>query len=193
MIADIEIIRGLQATAKERTEQEKNLYKQYEYFIHEGCKKYKLVHDDSFSAYSDAVLSTILTIVSNKFDGHSSLKTYLFQIFSNKCIDLVRKNTTNKHQVHQTMEIPELMVQLPDNARTIIERLIDQQKLAAVKEHLQMIGDKCKEILLLFEDGFTDKQIAEQLQYNSSAVAKTTRLRCLDRLKGLMAHLQNRV
>lgn len=186
MIADIVIIRGLQAGAKERTEQEKNLYLQFEYFIHEGCKKYNLVNDDSFSAYSDAVLSAILNIVSNRFDGHSSLKTYLFQIFSNKCIDLVRKNTTNKQQVHQTMEIPELMEQLPDNARTIIERLIDQQKLTAIKENLQRIGDKCKEVLLLFEDGYTDKQIAEQLQYNSSAVAKTTRLRCLDKLRGRM-------
>ena len=84
------------------------------------------------------------------------------------------------------MEIPELMGQLPDNARTIIERLIDQQNMATIKENLQMIGGKCMEILLLFEDGYTDKQIAEQLQYNSSAVAKTTRLRCLERLKDRM-------
>ncbi len=193
MIADIEILRGLQSNIKERAEQEKNLYRQYDYFINEGCKKFNIIYDDSFSAYSDAVLSAILNIVSNRFDGHSSIKTYLFQIFSNKCIDLVRKNTTNKQQVHQTMEIPELLGQLPDSARTTIEKLIEQQKMAAIKEQLQMIGDKCKEILLLFEDGYTDKQIAEQLQYNSSAVAKTTRLRCLERLKDRMARLMNRV
>ena len=191
MIADIEIIRGLQSNTKERTEQEKKLYRQYDYFINEGCKKFNLIYDDSFSAYSDAVLSAILNVVSNRFDGHSSIKTYLFQIFSNKCIDLVRKNTTNKQQVHQTMEIPELLDQLPDNARSTIEKLIEQQKLKSITEHLQMIGEKCKEILLLFEDGYTDKQTAEELQYNSSAVAKTTRLRCLERLKGRMAHLLN--
>jgi RNA polymerase sigma-70 factor (ECF subfamily) len=171
---------------KERAVQEKNLYLQYDYFINEGCKKFNLQHDDSFSAYSDAVLSAILNIVSNRFDGHASLKTYLFQIFSNKCIDLVRKSTTNKQQVHQTMEIPELLGQLPDSARTTIEKLIDQQKMAAMRAQLQMIGEKCKEILLLFEDGYTDKQIAEQLHYNSSAVAKTTRLRCLEKLKDRM-------
>ncbi len=186
---DPQILQGLKGGSKERTEQEKNLYRQYNYFIDEGCRKYHLIYDDSFSAYSDALLSAIHNIVSGRFDGRSSIKTYLFQIFSNKCIDLVRKNTTNKQQVHQTMAIPDLLGQLPDNAGNAVQKLIDRQKMDALKKQLETIGEKCKQILLLFEDGFTDREIAEELEYNNAAVAKTTRLRCLEKLKEKMVGL----
>jgi RNA polymerase sigma-70 factor (ECF subfamily) len=48
---------------------------------------------------------------------------------------------------------------------------------------LDVLGDKCRQILLLFEDGFTDREIALELSYNSAAVAKTTRIRCIEKLK----------
>ena len=179
-------MQGLTSGYKERIEQEKNLYRQYSYFINEGCRKYNLSYDDSFSAYSDALLSALHNIAANRFDGHSSLKTYLFQIFLNKCIDLIRKNTTNKQRVYQTIEVPELLGQLPDHARTAVEKIIDRQKQDAIKQNLELIGQKCKEILLLFEDGLTDREIAIELSYNTSAVAKTTRLRCLEKLREKM-------
>jgi DNA-binding NarL/FixJ family response regulator len=35
----------------------------------------------------------------------------------------------------------------------------------------------------MFEDGLTDKEIAQELSYNNAAVVKTTRLRCLEKLR----------
>ncbi len=181
--SDSNIIERLTASHIERSRQEKMLYEEYFYFINEGCRKYKLTHEDSFSAYSDAFLSATVNIVSGRFDGRSSIKTYLFQIFSNKCIDLVRKNTTNKHQVFKTMEMPELMNRLPDGAKNVVERILNREKKMAVQESLGKIGDKCKQLLLMFEDGYTDKEIAGQLNYSNAAVVKTTRLRCLEKLR----------
>ena len=186
---DQQILNGLKAGYKARTAQEEVLYLQFRYFIDEGCRKYSLNNDDSSSAYSDAVLSTINNVINDHFDGRSSIKTYLYQIFSNKCIDLVRKNTTNKQSVHQSTSAPELLGHLPDGVRGTIEKLIDEQKRKAVKIYLATIGEKCKEILLLFEDGLTDREIAEELSYNTAAVAKTTRLRCLEKLRGNMSDL----
>ncbi|MEP6465121.1 MAG: hypothetical protein ABJB05_02395, partial [Parafilimonas sp.] len=105
MEQDTTILHGLKSDYAERCRQEKLFYHQFYYFIDEGCRKYNLNYDDSFSAYSDALLSAIHNIIDNRFDGRSSIKTYLYQIFSNKCIDLVRKNTTNKQQVHKTMPV----------------------------------------------------------------------------------------
>ena len=183
---DTEIINNLTAGYAERSKQEKKLYEEYFYFVNEGCRKYSLTHEDSFSAYSDAFLSALLNIVNGRFDGRSSIKTYLFQIFSNKCIDLIRKSTTNKQQVFKTMELPELMNQLPDAARNAVEKMMSQEQRLAVKETMEKIGERCKELLLLFEDGYTDKEIAEHLNYNNAAVVKTTRLRCLDKLREKM-------
>jgi len=181
--ADITIIQGLKADYTERCKQEKMLYQSYRYFVEEGCRKYRLTYEDSFSAYSDAFLSAVHNIINDRFDGHSSIKTYFYQIFSNKCIDLVRKNATNKNEVHKAIPLPDMLNQLPNDAKTIIESMMNKELKDKIKVQLEMLGEKCKEILLLFEDGLTDKEIAEQLSYNNAAVAKTTRLRCLEKLK----------
>ena len=180
---DSDILFGLKAGYKQRTAYEKILYNQYAYFIDEGRRKQNITYDESFSAYSDAVLSAIHNIINNHFDGRSSIKTYLYQIFSNKCIDLVRKSTTNKHQVHKTMPVPEMMNQLPDNTKTSIERLMNSELKAKIMVQLNTIGKKCKDLLLMFEDGLTDKEIAQELSYNNAAVVKTTRLRCLEKIR----------
>ena len=81
------------------------------------------------------------------------------------------------------MPVADAMNQLPDNAKNTIEKLVTSELKANVKKQLETIGAKCKEILLMFEDGLTDKEIAEQLSYSNAAVVKTTRLRCLDKLR----------
>ena len=183
---DQEIVEGLASGYSRRQAFEKELYSKYNYFIDEGCRKYKMSFDDSFSAYSDAVLSVIHNVIDSSFANRSSLKTYLYKVFTNKCIDFIRKKTTIKEKVNVSALEPELLGQLPDSAKIVIERLIDNQKMFAVKQYLTEIGEKCKQILLLFQDGYSDKEIAEQLAYNSPSVAKVTRLRCLDKIREKM-------
>ena len=186
MQEDRDIIEGLRSGFRERASYEKILYLKYNYFIREGSRKYSISQEDSFSAYSDAVLSAILNIVNDKFDGQSSLKTYLFRVFCNKCIDLVRKNSINKERTNHSTSVPELLGQLPDKTRSVIEQLIHRDIRKAVWESLEQIGEKCKEVLLFFEDGYSDREIAEKLAYNSAAVVKTTRLRCLEKIRERM-------
>jgi RNA polymerase sigma factor (sigma-70 family) len=182
---DTPIIQGLKGSDRERQKQENVLYTENEYLIiKEGCHKHRLSYDESKSAYHDALMSVVENIILDRFDGNSSIKTYLYKIFSHKCIDQIRKNTTNKSGVHNTVPLPDLVDQLPDGSRTIVESIMTQQLKDKVKEQLMVLGEKCKEILLLYEDGLTDKEIAEQLSYNNAAVAKTTRLRCLEKLRG---------
>lgn len=183
---DALIFNGLISNHEQRAHFEKELYLQYKYFIDEGCRKYRLSYDDSFSAYSDAVLSTIHNIINGRFDNNFSIKTYLYQVFRNKCVDLIRKITNNKQRVHQSVSSPELLSHLPDTAKTVIEKLVDREKIEAVKRYLETIGEKCRDILLLFEDGYSDEEIAGKLSYNSAAVAKTTRLRCREKIKKLI-------
>lgn len=183
-ITDEHIIEGLVSdNISKRPYFEKELYLKYKYFIEEGVRKHRLDYDDSFSAYSDAIFSVIINVIRQDFQNRSSLKTYLFQIYTNKCIDLVRKRMAAKDSVHHSASAPELLGQLPDSAKSVVEKLIHQQKVQQVRQFLNMIGEKCKEILLLFEDGYTDGEIALQLKYNNAAVVKTTRLRCLEKIK----------
>ncbi len=61
------------------------------------------------------------------------------------------------------MPVADAMNQLPDNAKNIIEKLVTSEMKAKIKKQLEAIGQKCKDILLMFEDGLTDKEIAEYL------------------------------
>jgi len=81
---------------------------------------------------------------------------------------------------------PELLTQLSDKARSAVELLIHRNKIETLREYMGKLGEKCRELLLHFEDGFSDKDIAEKMDYNSPAVVKTTRLRCIERLRELM-------
>jgi RNA polymerase sigma factor (sigma-70 family) len=177
------ILQGLRSGGAQRPTYEKELYKSFFYFIKEAHIKYGLIEEDAASAYSDTIIVIINNIAWGKFEGRSSLKTYTYQIFHNKCVDLLRKTTTNRGRVDNTLPLDSLVYELPDNAKTAIQKLIAKDERQQVMEKLNEIGEKCRELLLLFEDGYSDKEIAGLMNYQSPEVVKTTRLRCLIKLK----------
>jgi RNA polymerase sigma factor (sigma-70 family) len=164
---------------------EEQLFTTYMYFIKEGMKKYPLTEDEAFDAYSDAVLACIEKVTNGSFEGLSTIKTFLFQIFSNKCVDLVRRKTTNKQSVHRTLEISDMLLHLSDTAKTVVHKLIEQTDNNLLQQKLDELGSNCRQLLLLSAEGNSDKQIAEQMEYKTADVVKTSRLRCLERLRRL--------
>jgi RNA polymerase sigma factor (sigma-70 family) len=181
------IIQGIQSGGRERAAYERKLYAHFLYFVRQGMLKYRLPEEDCASAYSDTIITVIAAITSGSFEGRSSLKSYAFQIFMNKCVDLVRKETTNKNRVHQTASLSSLVMELPDRARNAVQQLIAKNERSFVWQKLEEIGEKCKQLLLLFEDNYSDKEIAALMQYNSADVVKTSRLRCIEKLKEKIA------
>jgi len=182
---DEELIENLRQESSLKRKGEEQLFTSYTYFIREGMHKHALSEDEAFDAYSDTILSAIEKIRNGSFEGRSSLKTWLYQIFHNKCVDLLRKKTTNKHSVHQTTAINDWLLQLSDNGKTIIQKLIDKTDWGFLKQKLNEIGDTCKRLLTLSAEGYSDKEIGELMEYKTADVVKTTRLRCLEKLRQL--------
>ena len=183
--SDQAIIKGLAQPGTERRKAEDLLFITYRYFIREGVQKHNLQEEDAFDAYSDTVLAAIDKITSGAFEGRSSLKTWMFRIFQNKCVDLVRKKTTNKNSIHQTAPVAEWLQALSDTSKTIVQQLVEKADADLLKQRLNELGEKCRELLTLSADGYTDKILAAQLAYKSADVVKTTRLRCLEKLRQL--------
>lgn len=186
--SDSEFMSGLTQTDGRRQSFEDALYLQYAYFIEEGKKKYSLNSEDAFSCYSDSIIKLIDNIRLGIFEGRSSIKTYLYQVFNNKCVDQVRKNTTKKGAVHQALDISDHLFGLPDDVRNIVQQLIVQADVEELRNRLAEIGENCKKMLLWSADGYSDKEISEFLQFKSAGVAKTSRLRCMERLRKLYAN-----
>jgi len=183
--SDEELIKSLQLNNLHARRAEEALFSQYVYFIREGMHKYALQEDQAFDAYSDTVLHAIDNIRKGHFENRSSLKTYLYRIFVNKCVDLIRKKTTNKESIHQTAVVTDMLSLIADPAKTVVQQLIERADREALNNSIRELGENCGKLLLMFADGYSDKEIAELMEYKSSDVVKTSRLRCLDKLRQL--------
>ncbi|GAB3922119.1 RNA polymerase sigma factor [Larkinella terrae] len=183
--ADSDLITGLKADGLPRRQSEDRLYQKYRYLITDGVRKHRLDEDECASAYSDTILTVIENVRGNRFEGHSELSTYIYQIFTNKCIDLIRKKSSQRSQVHNALSLDDSLLQLPDSARSIVQQLIAQSDLERLRGLIAKLGDKCREMILAWGEGYSDEEIARQMNYNTASVAKTSRLRCLERLREL--------
>jgi RNA polymerase sigma factor (sigma-70 family) len=189
--ADPEIIDNLRQSGINKRKAEEQLFNRYVYFMREGMHKYSLSEDDVFDVYSDTILSAIEKITTGAFEGRSSLKTYLFRIFQNKCVDRIRKLTTNKNLIHRTTSIPELLLHLSDSAKSVIQQLVDRSDNDLLKVKLKELGDNCRKLLALFADGYSDREISVTMEYKTAEVVKTSRLRCLEKLRQSYNLLKN--
>jgi RNA polymerase sigma factor (sigma-70 family) len=188
---DPEIIEHLKENGSSRRKAEEQLFISYMYFIQAGMRKYTLTEEDAFEVYSDTILSAIEKISGGLFEGRSSLKTYLFRIFHNKCVDRIRRLTTNKNKIHRTTILPDQLSNLSDSAKSIIQQLVDRCDIDRLKAKLNELGDNCRKLLVLFADGYSDKEIAVIMEYKTAEVVKTSRLRCLDKLRQSYNLLKN--
>jgi len=181
---DSDIIEGILKGGRERQKYENKLYEKYLYFIKDGVRKHQIEEHESASVYSDTILTAIDHIISHRFEARASLKTYLFQIFSNQCVSLIRKKATNRAApTYDTVLLSDLMNMMTDNTQSIIQRLIEQEEESSLLQRLNKIGEKCKELLLLWANGHADKEILEMLAYSSVDVVKVSRMRCIDKLR----------
>ncbi len=180
-----EIIDSIQQAGTERKKGEERLFNRFAYLIKEGIYKYSLLQEEAFDLYSDTIISAIEKIADHSFQQRSSLKTWVYQIFHNKYVDLLRKKSTNKNSIHKTLSISDLLLQVSDASKTIVQELVDKTDWEALRQKLNQLGDNCKQMLLLWAEGYTDKEIAGSMEYKTSDVVKTSRLRCLEKLRQL--------
>ena len=182
---DQQLIEHLRQDGVIKRKGEEQLFNTYAYFIREGMHKYSLSEDEAFDAYADTILSAIGNIQKGSFEGRSSLKTWLYQVFYNKCVDLLRKRSTNKNSVYQTASISDMLLQLSDSGKSVVQKLIDKSDWDFLKQKLNELGDTCRQLLTLSADGYSDKEISTQMEYKTADVVKTSRLRCLEKLRQL--------
>lgn len=188
---DHRIITDLMKGGITRRKAEDDLFNSYSYYIQEAVKKYAMREEDCFDAYSDTILSVIYAVADGRFEQRSSLKTFIYRVFHHKCVDIMRKSSTNKESVNRATGLPESMFELlSDNTKSILQTLIERFDFNDMQQKLEKLGESCRSMLMMFAEGYSDKLIAEALHYNSADVVKTSRLRCLQKLRQAYAMIK---
>jgi RNA polymerase sigma-70 factor (ECF subfamily) len=182
---DRDIIDRLRQGGIDRKKGEEQLFSSYAYFIQQAMHNFSFSEDEAFNMYADTILAAITQVTSGGFQERSSLKTWLHQIFHNKCVDLVRKKATNKSSVHRALSIPDMLLQMADTAKSVIQEMMEKTDRELVKQKLKEIGETCRQLLMQWAEGYSDREIAAVMEYKTADVVKTSRLRCLEKLRQL--------
>lgn len=183
---DLQYIADIQAGGRNQEISIKKLYEQYFYLIRVGRKKYpKMDEDDLLTAYNATIISFRKHILNQGFRGNSSIATYLNRIFFNKCIDILRKHSSNKEDSGY-----ESLPEFPDTTHTpsILKQIYQEEKLKRVMRLLGHLGGVCKKIIIDAEYwGYNATEIAERVGFSNSRSVSSKKYDCLKRLSKMVA------
>ncbi|MEZ4828394.1 MAG: sigma-70 family RNA polymerase sigma factor [Bacteroidia bacterium] len=181
---DQEIMAGIRAGGVTRQRYENLFFLRNKEMVRLRPRKYRITEDDALDAYTEAFLAVVDHIVSGRFRGEASLKTYLSRIFRNKCVDQHRKNTTIPTDWAE--EFPEL----PDPSRDFLKKLMGEERLERVSQFMEQLGQRCKDLLMLSAWGYSPAEIAEKMDFSTPHSASSQRHKCLAKLKEMMTGVE---
>jgi RNA polymerase sigma factor (sigma-70 family) len=143
-----------------------SFYKENIRFIPVMGKKYGLPHEAAADAYTDAIIDFKEQVRNRQFRQKSKCSTYLYRIFNNKCIDILRKKTTYT----LTNDLPENM---KDQSPDIVQMLTMTVEKKYLDDLMALLGSKCREILMDWNDGYSMDEIAERNALLNANVARS--------------------
>lgn len=176
---DAEIIEAIRSGGAQRQRVENLLYRQHMDFVRKRPRKYALTSEEARDAYTDAFLVVIDHILSGKFRGDSSLKTYLSRIYRNKCVDRFRKNATVK------VDWVDTFPQVADESRDFLRKLLGEEEVGILRGYLAQLGERCKQLLEFSGLGYSPAEIAQKMGFSTPRSASSQRYKCLEKLKAL--------
>lgn len=183
-LSDEEILIGIKAGGSEAQRVTNHLYDRYAGLIYDGIKKYRLSEEDAVDVYADAIIAVGLQIQQDKFRGDSKLKTYLFRVFYNRCLNKIRDNKA-KH-IDLIHELPDY----PTTGKSILQTLITQEEVDTLIQYLDQLGEQCKKIILMRDYyGYSPEEIATEIGFKNARSVSSMKARCRAKLKQLIANI----
>ncbi|HUH27310.1 sigma-70 family RNA polymerase sigma factor [Gelidibacter sp.] len=160
----------------------KELYGRYRNEFFAFSKKYGIQENDRSDIYQEAFLGMRKHAISGKlYDVDCSFKTYLFGIAKHLIYDEHKYYASKKPYDAKLHNANSDHVIEIDSER----ELTQEQKL--LRHYFNQLGKSCRQMLTLsFYRGLTNEEIAKQYGYESEAVVRSQKSRCLKTLKDLI-------
>jgi RNA polymerase sigma factor (sigma-70 family) len=161
----------------------KNVYRKYKTEFFRFAHRYGTDETTLEDIFQDAIIAVYENALSGKLDNlKSSVKTYLFSTGK----FMLFKKFRDRKEFTTDESYP-----FDNNEQMVIDNVFEddgpderQRKLAA---HFKKLGDKCREILILFYlQGLKLDEIVTVQGYENKNVAKSQKSRCLKTLRELV-------
>ncbi|MEM6318315.1 MAG: sigma-70 family RNA polymerase sigma factor [Bacteroidota bacterium] len=183
--SDKRLVDSIKAGGKLRETATKQLLQNHLKFIYKLHQQLGIEKEAARDALVDAVLAVIEKIEKGRFTEQAQLSTFLYRIFYNKCVDFLRKRSSNK--VAYLADIPEQVEQSPSP----VQILADKGDVVQLKGLLQKLGSPCQQILLDWgAGGYSMQEIALRSGLANAEKAKRQKYNCLQKLIKLVRKFQ---
>lgn len=168
-------------------EMERIYFKYRDEFVRWSISRFGIPEAEALDHYQDTLTIFFEKVMEGSLQSlESSIKTYLYGIGKNKLMQSYeQKKRQERHQGsvaehYQFLATEEVNISFYAEAKQITEALFSQ------------LGDKCQEILRLFYyEKKPMKEIAQIMGHNSEAVSRTTKKRCLEKIKSQLKTYSN--
>lgn len=135
--------------------------------------------EDAKDVFQDGLSHLIVNIRAGKFQGKSSLKTYLFRICTNIWNNKFRRSQKLK-SIKEELPIAEELEDSPE------EMLLYQEQEVLLAAVLSQIGKSCKKVLGLWSLSYSMAEIAREMEYKSEGMARKKKYTCFKKLMSLL-------
>ncbi len=149
-------------------------------------KKHVISREEVMDAYAETVILFRDHVMNNVFKGTAKYSTYLYSILNNKCIDIIRNKSTNKSRQREMQISMELLEDQMSENENVIELLSFKVQWDRLEKLMDMLAEKCKEILMDWNDGYSMAEIADRNGLLNEHTARTKRYNCMQKLMELV-------
>lgn len=179
--SDEELIKAFARRGALRESATTQIMTDFIHYVPTVAKKTGLDKNAALDAFTDAIMDLVDQVADGRFKGESKLSSYFYKIFYFKCIDLFRKNSTNK--VDYQKELPEQTDKELSTARVMEIK----EEMTDLERYLKLIGTPCRQILIDWGYwGYNMVEIAAIIGLKNSKQAKDRKYKCLQKLRKVM-------
>ena len=132
--------------------------------------------------FQDAVIQLLLAVEEDKFQGKSSIRTYLYAIGKNLWYTRLRRQGVEQKYQDRLAQAPE-----PAHSPTPEALMLEKSQSQQIQALLSLLGEACQQVLSLWSLRYDMREIAAKLGYANDQIARNKKSKCLSRLKKIVA------
>jgi RNA polymerase sigma factor (sigma-70 family) len=174
--SDQELIEAIQAGGNACERAMSYIYRKYVDEAVAFLGKRSFDSEEARDVVQDAVISLLASIQEGKFQGNSSLKTFLFAICKNLWLRRLRRMGTEA-SYQEKQDDPGVDFKTPEYLA------VEEDQRSRMGEILSMLKDKCREVLMMWSQKYSMKEICKTLGYSNEQVVRNKKAHCMKELK----------